>query len=87
MSMTAPEYEINTIADFARVPDDRLAQCLREFCTFALRARRNIKLKDIEARLESFTWIDDGIPMVREAHITIGDQIEIIPNPNFPTME
>lgn len=84
---TPAEYHIVTIADFAKVPDDRLAPCLAEFCAHALDLRQNMTHPDVEMRLESFTWIDDGVPMVKGCNIEIGDQRGYFPNPNFPQPE
>lgn len=77
------EYEIKTIADFEKVPDDRLCDCLKEFasCLIGFRASRN---EDIRLGLDSFVWIDDGIEMIKSINLTIGDTTENIANPNFP---
>ena len=78
------EYHIATVADFAKVPDDRLHDCLQEFCGLLINHRINLQRPDFDLRLESWTWVDDGIHMVREVHLTAGDQTETIPNPHFP---
>ena len=72
------EYQINTIADFAKVPDDRLSDCIQEFvlCLFQFRA---VQHKTGYA-LEAFTWVDDGIPMVQAVEV----EGETIPNQHFP---
>ena len=64
-----PRYEIATLADFVKVPQDRLCDCLAEFAAFVE------LIGDIEAMLQDaskatrinialkpsvFTWIDDG---------------------------
>jgi hypothetical protein len=82
----ATEYEIKTIADFEQVPDDRICDCIQEFVICLLRTR-TAREGDIRLRLEGFTWIDDGIPMVRSCDLRIGDTTENIPNPNFPQPE
>lgn len=71
------EYRIVTIADFDKVPDDRLSACVQEFvsCLFEFRQLRHAGL-----RLETFTWVDDGIPLVQSVEF----EGETIPNPVFP---
>lgn len=81
------EYEITTVADFAKVPDDRIEDCLREFAGLVISHRINLQRPDFNLLLDSWTWIDDGIPMVRGVGIAIGDQHEYFPNPNFPQPE
>ena len=78
----ANEYEIITVADFAKVPDDRLKDCLQEFAACVLETRR---LNRFALGLDSFTWIDDGIPMIREASIEWPDgTTDAYLNPKFP---
>lgn len=75
----ATEYRIERVSDFLLVPEDRLADCLKEFATCLEIARPAVALlreveREMEGRapviewpLRAFTWIDDG------AHdITIG---------------
>ena len=71
--MSAPRYEIRTVRDFLAVPEDRIAECLREFAIVLEMARAGIGLMDavsdevtkpgaIRWQLdETFTWIDDGL--------------------------
>lgn len=79
--MAAPEYHIATIEDFAKVPDDRLAQCMAEFCAYMMEVR---PLMTCGLAVESFTWIDDGIPMLQGVNLSVDGQEEYLPNPNFP---
>ena len=79
--MASPEYDIATIEDFTKVPNDRLAQCLAEFCAFMQEVR---PLMAHGLAPESFTWIDDGIPMIRGVNLSVNGQEEFLPNPNFP---
>ena len=75
------EYHIVSIADFANVPDDRLSACIQEFvcCLFELRKVQ----RETGYALVTFTWVDDGIPMIQAVNI----EDETIPNPNFPNAE
>lgn len=75
------EYEITTVEDFQRVPDDRLADCLQEFVLCLLDTRT---LQKQGLGLRSFVWIDDGIRMIRGIDVTVGKQTEYVPNPHFP---
>lgn len=82
--MTPTEYPISTVADFAKVPDERLEDCLREFVSLIVSHRVNLQRPDFDLRLESWTWIDDSIPAIREVHLMVEDRVENIPNPRFP---
>lgn len=75
------EYHIVSIADFANVPDDRLPACIQEFvcCLFEFRKVQ----RETGYALDTFTWVDDGIPMIQAVNI----EDETIPNPNFPNAE
>jgi hypothetical protein len=90
MLMTPTEYPMRTISDFEAVPDDRICDCLQEFVMLVLQVRAG-RRKDpkigASLRLESWTWVDDGIPLIREVSLTMGDRTEIIPNPRFPQPE
>lgn len=60
----AQSYEIRTLDDFLKVPDDRLDACLAEFAD-AIRIQRRIQstfdsIGAVEIFGKSFTWIDDG---------------------------
>jgi len=65
-----PSYHITTLADFLKVPEDRLAMCLVEFADWLEVTRRTDDLlrtlvPDYPAdqplvKAECFEWIDDG---------------------------
>lgn len=60
--MTPPrQYEIRTVADFAKVPARRRARCLSEFATW-LKMHDDVIALLTPHGLEwfAFTWIDDG---------------------------
>ena len=67
-SSKCSEYEIRTVADFSKVPEDRLSQCLMEFSGW-LRLVREAKevegllgtMCGVEAKLgtDKFIWRDD----------------------------
>lgn len=83
--MSAPRYEIKSVRDFLAVPEDRIADCLREFATMLEMARAATGLLDavsdevaepgaIRWRMgETFTWVDDG---ERNATLTIRSKPE-----------
>jgi hypothetical protein len=57
----APRYDIATIQDFAKVPEDRLNDCLREFSVWV---RMGHGLAAMLTGIpvdwpESFVWVDD----------------------------
>jgi hypothetical protein len=68
---SAPKYEIKTVQDFLKVPEDRLEECLKEFRDYLDIARSVSKLvkatgellgaKGTEAEVGCFNWCDDGI--------------------------
>jgi hypothetical protein len=70
--MSAPHYTIKTVADFLKVPEDRIDECLRDFDSYLHSARRTINLvrlmaeemggtiPDDEIAYPMFIWIDDG---------------------------
>jgi hypothetical protein len=58
-------YHIETVADFLKVPEDRLEYCLSEFLT-VLRAFRDFEALIGHELVPAFTWIDD-----REQHLTV----------------
>lgn len=78
------EYEINTIADFQKVPDDRLGDCLLEFAGSMLELRKLTKHGIVT---NGWTWVDDGIHLFRGATLQIGEESEYIKNPNFPEVQ
>lgn len=72
------EYEIIHVADFLKVPEDRLDACLKEFKTFVEISRAHSELIEavtetlgIEAKSEvqSFTWVDDDEGKVTIQHV------------------
>ena len=76
----APRYEIRTIADFLKVPEDRLDACLDDFRASAHLMRPMADLVEaitedygegekpigVTVEPQSFVWIDDGVK-----HITL----------------
>jgi hypothetical protein len=55
-----PEYDIESLDDFMKVPDDRLSVCLSEFAV-AVRAQKELsKLTKFPAHARKFRWVDDG---------------------------
>ena len=65
----AATYQIETVADFLRVPEDRIADCLAEFADYLSMARGIIEQADIAgeligavvaAKIDPFEWTDDG---------------------------
>lgn len=58
----APKYTIRTLTDFLKVPEDRRAECLKEFSVWLELYEAvhvlfdGLLLKDHDA----FVWIDDG---------------------------
>lgn len=71
-----PQYTIQTVGDFLKVPEDRLDACLEEFKTFLEQSRSFLTMADAMADLlgadksqnavQGFVWIDDG-----EKNVTI----------------
>jgi hypothetical protein len=57
-----PRYEIRSVHDFARIPEDRRAVCLKEFEIWIGMVEATQKvMHDIPVRIpEAFVWIDDG---------------------------
>lgn len=66
----ANEYEIRTAADFAKVPAERIGQCLREFEGWLCLVRsdqtpgllRTMLGANGKLATERFIWVDDGEP-------------------------
>ena len=68
--MNPPEYRIEGLADFSKVPDDRLEACLAEFAEAVrlhgaasllqrlIQEAAGVEPKGMEFPL--FVWIDDG---------------------------
>ncbi len=71
-----PQYTIQTVGDFLKVPEDRLDACLEEFKTFLEQSRSFMEIANVMADLvgadksknvvKGFVWIDDG-----EKNVTI----------------
>jgi hypothetical protein len=66
--VSAPEYELRTVQDFLKVPEDRRALCLHEFGQWLEMAARVELLRGLldaaGAKLtndpfEAFCWVDD----------------------------
>jgi hypothetical protein len=68
---SAPEYRIEKVQDFLKVPADRMEECLTEFRDFLTTARSIKKMADElgkvigspppETLVDAFIWIDDGV--------------------------
>lgn len=56
----APRYEIATVDDFCKVPEDRINTCLSEFALFLRMMRPMTDMIGTEMKCVTFTWIDDG---------------------------
>ena len=63
------QYEIQTVADFLKIPEDRQADCLSEFADSLDTARTMIEIVkaagiaagvDTNPTFGPFIWIDDG---------------------------
>ena len=62
------QYEIKTIEDFFKIPDNRIDDCLDEFKEFISIVKPVVSLantisdatKTQRAEIIKFTWIDDG---------------------------
>jgi len=59
------EYDIKTVQDFLKVPEDRIVDCLAEFKEGLDIARPFIEMSEILGQkgvdiFPQFTWIDDG---------------------------
>ena len=67
MSDAPTIYEIGTVLDFLKVPDHKMAECLREFFVWLAVARSvREKLGHLQITLpQSFDWIDDGLHIMQ----------------------
>ena len=73
------EYEIRTLTDFAKVPPERLAQCLSEFAGWVNMAREVAEAQELLRDLtgdpegvllmDCFHWIDDSEPGLKAINI------------------
>lgn len=57
-SLTGATYEIGSLADFAKVPQNRLAACLVEFAAW-VEIDREIQ-QAFPGTVSDFIWTDDG---------------------------
>lgn len=60
-------YEIRTVADFVKVPADRIDDCLAEFAVALVVGRMAAAISD-QIKFPLFTWHDDG---KKEAQINV----------------
>jgi hypothetical protein len=85
----AAEYDIRCLADFVKIPPDRLCACLTDFVTWLALVRRADDTEEIAKGLlgegavtlarDHFTWVDDGrIGEVSAFNITLKDTGEPI---------
>jgi hypothetical protein len=70
--MSFPEYKIESINDFTKIPEDKIEECLANFmeCLKVHRIARKVvkefmanhgyEFKEEQNRLPYFIWIDDG---------------------------
>ena len=68
----ADEYTIRTVADFAKIPEDKLQECLADFVQFLAMIRCSQKINQaihmefelpegsVNLETDVFHWIDDG---------------------------
>jgi hypothetical protein len=71
-----PQYTIQTVGDFLKVPEDRLDACLEEFKTLLEQGRAFMEMANalagilgadkLKNAVKGFVWIDDG-----EKNVTI----------------
>lgn len=71
-----PQYTIQTVGDFLKVPEDRLDACLEEFKTFLEQGHAFMEMANalagilgadkLKNAVKGFVWIDDG-----EKNVTI----------------
>lgn len=64
------EYTISSLADFAKVPPDRLGACLADFATWLRLLPKHAEIEAAASRMlgstttlvtDAFIWVDDGI--------------------------
>jgi len=68
----ADEYTIRTVADFAKIPEDKLQECLADFVQFLAMIRCSAEINQamkialvlpegsVNLETDVFHWIDDG---------------------------
>lgn len=67
--MSEDKYEIATVEDFLKVPEDKLSECLKDFASWVgmVRLVRDLGPEIVKLREHgNFVWTDDG---KREANI------------------
>lgn len=75
-----PQYRIETVQDFLKVPEDRLPTCLEEFADFleVIRAIDTmaglVGAKEGGVNYGAFTWVDDGKRGCRNINIGVHDE-------------
>lgn len=57
--MSGKRYDINTVDDFLKVPEDRLPLCLQEFLVFLKIIRRAHAIEVVKIQPTTYKWIDD----------------------------
>lgn len=88
-------YNLRTVEDFLQIPVDKVDACLADFAKILKSAPGISCLGDafaegidsdlrINLALNSMTWIDDGIPGIRDIQIESGDKEALKAN-NEPT--
>ena len=75
------EYTIENLADFLKVPDDRIEDCLKDFAIWIGTKRRfeaesvplleKLGIKKGVMFLDKFVWKDDGIAGVSDVGIEV----------------
>lgn len=83
--MSAPEYRIEGLADFLKVPVERQAACLADFHLWLAFARDSQPTNDVicadlglpgklTLNPNVFTWRDDGVEGLGAVNITAGKE-------------
>jgi len=72
--MTPERYEIVTLADFLKVPQDLIPACLADFDDYVSMCRELADIKGVEPI--KFTWINDGISGISAVNLIIGSGSE-----------
>lgn len=71
------EYEIRTLADFQKVPNDNLAECLVDFLTLLQMWHEADKAPHPEVKVlkDRFIWFDDGSREITQIRIIAEDEV------------
>ena len=73
--MMAPKrYDIVTLPDFLKVPEDRMSSCLADFKIYLEYCRELQGVDGIEPI--KFVWVDDGFCGISELTLTFGSGAE-----------